>query len=305
MWIASQPWDFNGRSRSGHPCKMKTDQGQKTDLPLKSSLSMAYAASFLICVLLVVVSIAGIRFRVLIYPTEALVRTFVPNDVVNLGIGLPVLLGCMCLARGGKWIGLLSWIGTLFFVLYNTMAYVFALSYNWAFLVHLVLATLSVYTLIGLIANIDASLVRQRLKGAVPEKLAGGVLAGLGLLFLFRVMAGSVNALTRGVVLAETDLAVNISDFLTSPAWIIGGCLLWQRKELGYVAGLGLLLQGSLLFVALVMYMIVQSFLTSTPFPILDATEVMSMGLLCFIPFGLFFRGVVSEQAPPEGKSRV
>ena len=281
------------------------DQSSSTHLPVKGTLTILYILSLLIAVLVTTVSVIGMGFRAHVYPTRELIRAFVPNDVVNLLIGLPVLIGSMCLARRGKQIGLLCWTGALFFVFYNTMAYVFAMPFNWAFLVHLVLATLSVYTLIGLVANTDSSLVRQRLNGAVSEKLAGGVLAGLGLLFLLRVVAVSVNALTHGVALGETDLAVNISDFLTSPAWVIGGILLWQRKELGYVSGLGLLLQGSMLFVALVIYMIVQSFLASTPFPILDVLVVMFMGLLCFIPFGLFVRGAVSRQTPPEGKRHV
>jgi hypothetical protein len=281
---------------------MKTDQKQNAALPLKGRLSFVYAASFLIGVLITIVSIAGLRYRVLLYPTEELARTFVTNDVVNLGIGLPILLGSMCLARRGKWIGLLCWTGALFFVFYNSMAYVFAMPFNRTFLVHLVLATLSIYTLIGMVVKINTSAVRQRLEGAVPEKFAGGVLAGLGLLFLLRVMVVIVNALKNGIGLPETDLAANISDFLTTPAWIIGGVLLWQRKGLGYVAGLGLLLQGSMLFIALPIFMLVQSFLASTPSPILDIFVVMAMGMFCFIPFGLFVRGVVSRHTtlPPD-----
>jgi hypothetical protein len=280
---------------------MKTDQEQKTALPLKDSLSFIYAASILICVLITVVSIASLRYRVLLYPTEELTRNFVPNDVVNLSIGLPVLLGSMYLARGGKWIGLLCWTGALFFVFYNSMAYVFAMPPNWAFLAHLVLATLSMYTLIGMVVKINTSAVRQRLEAAVPEKFAGGVLAGLGLLFLLRVMVVIVNALRNGIGLPETDLAVNISDFLTTPAWIIGGILLWQRKGIGYVAGLGLLLQGSMLFVALIVFMILQSLLATAPIPLGDIFVVMAMGMFCFIPLGLFVRGVVTKHIPPQG----
>jgi hypothetical protein len=273
------------------------DQNSSTHLPIKGTLTILYILSLLIAVLVATVSVIGLGFRAHVYPTRELIRVFVPNDAVNLLIGMPLLFGSMYLAWRGKWIGLLSWPGVLFFIFYNSMAYVFAMPLNWAFLVHLVLTALSAYTLIGLVANIDASLVRQRLKGAVPEKLAGGVLAGLGLLFLLRAMAVIVHALTGGAAVAETDLAVNISDFLTSPAWVIGGILLWRRKELGYVAGLGLLLQGSMLFVALIIYMIVQSSLASSPLPILDILVISAMGSICFIPLGLFVRGVVSTHS--------
>jgi len=69
-------------------------------------------------------------------------------------------------------------------VLYNYIVYVFAMPLNVAFLLHLTLVTLSVYTAIGLAGSMDGQAVRQRLSGAVPERLAGGVLVGLGLLFL-------------------------------------------------------------------------------------------------------------------------
>ena len=278
---------------------MTTHREHDTKLPLKGNICPIFISSFVIAFLVAVVSVAGLQFRTSIYPTDELIRTFVPNDTVNLFIGLLILLGSMRLAWRGKLIGLLCWAGALFFVLYNYLAYAFALPLAWAFLAHLALTTLSLYTLIGLVAIIDGKIVKQRLGGAVPERLAGGVLTALGLLFFLRVIGVLFNALSSGILLPEPELAVNISDFLTTPAWVIGGILLWQRKGLGYVAGLGLLLQGSMLFVALVIYMIVQSFLTSTPFPILDALVVMCMGLFCFIPFGLFVRGVVSRQTTP------
>jgi len=203
----------------------------------------------------------------------------------------------MWLAWRGKLIGLLCWPGALFFVLYNYIAYVFAMPLNWAFLLHLFLAMLSVYTLTGLVSSIDGKAVHQRLGGTVPEKIAGGVLVGLGLLFLLRVIGVVVNALSSGVLPAETELAVNISDFLTTPAWIIGGILLWQRKEFGYVTGLGLLFQGSMLFIGLIFFLLLQPFLTTAPFAVADVIVIFVMGLICFVPFALFVRGVVARHS--------
>ena len=261
-------------------------------LPLKGNLLPYYISSFLIAILMTVVSITGLQFRTSIYPTDELIQTFVPNDVVNLFIGLPILLGSMYLAWRGKLIGLLCWTGALFFVYYNYTAYVFAMPLNWAFPLHLVLVTLSAYSLVALVALIDGKIVQQRLSGAVPERFAGGALAGLGLLFLLRVIGVMVGALASGMPLAETELAVNIADFLTTPAWVIGGILLWKRKEFGYVTGLGLLFQGSMLFVALIIFLLLQPLLTNAPFAIADVIVIFAMGLICFIPFVLFARGV-------------
>jgi hypothetical protein len=271
---------------------MNTPQSPHNPLPVKGKLTLLYILSCLIALLMAIVSIAGLVYRATLYPTPELIQSFVPNDVVNLFIGLPILLGSMGLAWRGKLVGLLCWAGALFFVLYNYIAYVFAMPLNWAFLFHLALAMLSVYTLIALVASIDGQAVQQRLGGRVHERFAGGVLAGLGLLFCVRAIGVFTNAISGGGVPPETELAVNISDFLTIPAWIIGGIQLWRRKELGYVTGLGLLFQGSMLFIALIVFMLLQPILTNAPLAIADVIVIAVMGLICFIPFALFVQGV-------------
>jgi len=275
---------------------MSTNQDRNASLPIRNNFTMIYASSLMIAILMAVASVAGLLYSTIIYPTDELLRTFVSNDVVNLFVGLPILLGSMWLAWRGKLIGLLCWPGALLFVLYNYIAYVFALPLNMMFLFHLTLVVLSVYTSIGLVASIDGKVVQESLTGAVPERAAGGVLVGLGLLFSLRVIGVVVNALASGIPIAETELAVNTSDFLIAPASVIGGILLWRRRELGYVISLGLLFQTSMLFIALIIFMLLQPFLTAAPFAPADVVVVFAMGLICFIPFFLYVRGVVSKR---------
>jgi len=275
---------------------MNTNQERNASLPIRRDLALTYAISFIIAILMAAAAVAGLLYKTIIYPSDELLQSFLPNDVANLFIGLPMLLGSMWLTRRGKLIGLLLWPGALFFVLYNYIIYVFAMPLNVAFLMHLALVTMSVYTLIGLVASIDGKVVQQRLTGAVPERLAGGVLAGLGLLFFFQVIGIIVNALTSQTPIAETELALHISDFLIAPAWVICGILLWRRKEFGYVTGLGLLFQASMLFIGLIIFLLLQPFLTAAPFVLVDVVVIFTMGLICFIPFALFIRGVVSNR---------
>jgi len=275
---------------------MKTNQDRNASLPLRRNLTLIYALSFIIAILMAAASVAGLLYQTIIYPTDELLQSFLPNDVAILFIGLPMLLGSMWLTRRGKLIGLLFWPGALFFVLYNYLIYVFAMPLNAAFLLHLALVTLSAYTLIGLVASIDGRVVQQGLAGAVPERLAGGVLAGLGLLFFLRVIGVLINALTSQIPIAETELALHTSDFLITPAWVVCGVLLWRRKEFGYVTGLGLLFQASMLFIGLIIVLLLQPFLTAAPFVLVDVVVIFAMGLICFIPLALFVRGVVSNR---------
>jgi hypothetical protein len=275
------------------------NSNHENSLPIKRNLRLIYILSFIIAILMAVASVAGLLYRTVIYPTDELLRTFVSNDVVNLFIGLPILLGSMLLAKRGKLIGLLFWPGALFFVLYNYLVYAFAMPFSVAFLLHLTLVTLSVYTIIGLVASIDGQSVQQRLTGAVHERVAGGILAGLGFVFFLQVVGVMVSALANQTPITGTELALHISDFLITPALVICGVLLWRRKEFGYVSGLGLLFQASMLFIGLIIFLLLQPFLTPTPLVLADVVVIFIMGLICFIPFALFVRGVVAKRNPP------
>jgi hypothetical protein len=275
---------------------MNTDQKQPANLPIRHNLTLIYILSIIIAILMAAASIAGLLYPMTVYPTDELLQSFLANDVANLLIGLPMLLASMWLTRRGKLIGLLFWPGALFFVLYNYIIYVFAMPLNLAFVLHLVLLMLSVYTLIGLLTSIDGNVVQQRLSGAVPERLAGGVLAGLGLLIFLLVIGAIVNALINHTPIAETELALHTADFLIAPTWIVCGLLLWQRRAFGYVAGLGLLFQASMLFIGLIIVLLLQPFMTAAPFSLVDVVVTFVMGMVCFIPFALFIRGVVSNR---------
>jgi len=264
-------------------------------LPIKRSLKLTYSFSSIVAILMTVSSIIGLLYPDQIYPSEELVLSFVPNDFINLVIGLPILLASMWLTSRGKLLGLLFWPGALFYMLYNFLIYVFVMPINVASFLDLIIVTMSAYVLIDLLARYDGRAIRETIAGAVPERLAGGVLMGLGSLFLLRVIAIFISASINQTSLPETEIALNISDFLMSPASVIGGLLLWQRKELGYVIGLGLLFQQSMLFVGLIAILVLQPFIIDVPFAIIDLIVVFIMGLVCFIPFFLYARGVYSK----------
>jgi hypothetical protein len=263
-------------------------------LPLTHRLSLAYLFSLVVALIMTVASVGGLLYPTRLYPTDALRQSFVANDVVNLAIGLPILLGSTWLARRGKLIGLLLWPGALFYVPYNYLVYTFALPLNVGFLLSLVLLTSSTYTMAGLIASIDGQEVQRRLRSVVPARLAGGILAGLGIAFSLLAIGTVIDHLVNQTPIAGSELALQVSDFMVSPAWVIGGILLWQRRPFGYVAGAGLLFQASMLFIGLIVFLLLQPLLTATPFALVDIVVTFVLGLICFVPFGLFVRGLLS-----------
>ncbi len=255
-----------------------------------------YKVSAIIAILMAIVDISGLLFLAAIYPTDDVLRTFVANDVVNLLIGLPILIGSMWLSWRGKLIGLLLWPGTLLYVLYNYTAYLFGLPVNWTLMIYLVLVLLSAITVTRLIMSIDGFSVRGQLDGLVFEKLSGGFLFVFGVLFLLRAVSLIADGITHQTVILPTEFSVLIADIILSALRIMGGVLLFKRSPLSYVNGLGLLFSAIILFAGLIMYLLLQPILAGVPFVVSDVIIIIVMGLIFCISFALFVRGVISSE---------
>ena len=156
-------------------------------LPLKRDLTLAYRTSLLIALLMVVVSVGGLAWgSTSLYGVDqnralgvsastagVLVPGFLVQDVFNLAVGLPILVGVLWLARRGSLIGLLLWPGALFYLAYTYVHYLVGAPFSALFLGYVAVVALSAYTTIGLVASIDCDTVRQRLSGAVRPRLVG------------------------------------------------------------------------------------------------------------------------------------
>lgn len=254
------------------------------------SLAPALGLSLVIALLLAIISAAGLLWPQFVYPNAALRDAFLPNDAANLAIGLPVLLLPLGLAWKKKPAGRLLLPGALLFVIYNEIVYLIAIP-NYGFTTaYGALIGLSLFALFELYRSIDREAVRNSLAGAVRARLSGGVLAGLGLLFLLRAGATLASALASRAAIPGADLGLHTADIILSLTWIAGGVLLWRRTAWGYTAGLGLLLQGSALFASLLALMLIRPYITTQPFIVADFMVILVMSLVCFIPFGLYAR---------------
>lgn len=273
-----------------------------TQFPVKSKLRLSYPLSFVISLFMASLSLAGLLYPDKLYPASELRSSFTPNDVVNLFIGLPILLGSMWLTAHAKLIGLLAWPGALLYIIYNYIAYIFAIPFSLVSILYIALVLVSAYVIFELMRNIDMKSVQGRISETVPVKIAGWVLVLFGVLFTFRAVDLIVQAVINQSGLAASEIGVLVADLVISPLWLLGGILLLRRKPLGYASGLGLLFAGSMLFVGLIAFLLLQPLLTEASFAPLDVLVVAVMGLVCFIPFGLFVRGVLSSGAPADGE---
>ncbi len=98
---------------------------QTMGLPLKGSLQRIQVAAGLVMALMAGLSVIGLVLADRLYPTEEFIQSFMTNDLVNLAIGVPVLTVALWLTGRGKLTGLFLLPGSMLYVMYNSLAYVF------------------------------------------------------------------------------------------------------------------------------------------------------------------------------------
>src|SRR5689334_14774379 len=116
------------------------------------------AVSLTIAIVLATVSVLGfVRGLGGLYgdPTSALGPTpstsgvlvpgFLAQDVFNLVVGVPLLLGVLWFVRGGNTVATLLWPGAQFYVLYTFAIYLIGAPFSGLFLLYALLVALSGY----------------------------------------------------------------------------------------------------------------------------------------------------------------
>jgi hypothetical protein len=281
-------------------------------LPLKRDLTVAVWASLIIAILMVVVSVAGLTWGSTelydVDPAQALgvrastagvlVPGFLAQDVFNLVVGLPILIGSLWLARRGSLLGLLLWPGAVFNIAYTYAHYLIGAPFSGLFLAYTAIVVLSGYTTIGLVASVDGVTIRERLAGTVPPRVVGGILVALALLTIGQDAGGAlatalagdgpIDPAARGVWTADLTLAV--------PAMLVVGGLLWRRTALGYVASAGLLLSFGLTSVVIAAMIALQPLLTGAA---IDGGMVIGLvvfGAVSWAPLPFYARGIASRR---------
>lgn len=277
-----------------------------TALPITRDLTLAYTVSLLVAALMTITSVAGLLLgAAVLYDVDAkLLPAFVGQDALNLLVGLPLLLGSMWLTRRGSLIGLLLWPGALFYVLYDYGYYLLGAPYGVFFLPYIALMTVSAYAMVAIVVSIDAGAVRARIGQAIPNRLTGGFLAAVALLFSALWTAISVSMLISGVV-EEVPRIVTIMDLtIQLPALFVGGVLLWRRQPIGYVVASGLLLQAAAYLAGLSAITILGADATGAPVTPMSYLPGIVVAAVALALLAFFVRGAAAGQRRETGPAR-
>jgi hypothetical protein len=162
------------------------------------------------------------------------------TDAVTLLVAIPILLITYFSSLRGSQNGRILLIGSLFFFLYNSASMTFSAAFNPMFLVYTALFSVSLFaTITALVAFDIQSLVIRIQKGFPHRGLAiFTFIAGLGTLFIW--LSELVGPLINGTVPTTigpytTMFTHGFDSAVITPAAILTGVLLLQRKPLGYL----------------------------------------------------------------------
>ncbi len=263
----------------------------KTSRPF-AELALSIFAAVLLCL----TSVIGILAPEWVYPTMDQQISLVPNDIVNLLLGLPFLLAVIFLARRGRLWARLCWPGALLYIVYNSLVAVVSLFPGLLSLAHLVQLALcaAIFWFMG--SRLNWAVMRNTDHAGKWEKPAGGVLTGMGAIFLVRAIA-LVFSGQEASFFNSVEFAVTLTDLILSPLWIFMGIALLRGKVYGRVGAAACLSQLIALFVGLMLVMHIQPLLTGASLVIGDFLVIVIMSLVVIIPAVLFI-GSLENQLP-------
>jgi hypothetical protein len=187
--------------------------------------------------------------------------TWFGNDWVTLAVAIPLLFIGVVRAAAGSVRGLLLWLASLGFALYNYTFYLFGAALNAFFPIYVLAVVLAAVVLILALSNIDARRVADSFRPTTPVRLIGGsiVFVGLGLASVWIAMWAAYIFAGRPTPIATEafKLVAALDLSLMVPTLTVGGVLLWRRMPWGYVNATIAATQGALyLFVLCVSSMV-------------------------------------------------
>lgn len=205
-----------------------------------------------IALLLTFAVVAGLFFDAYGEETEFARNAYLGADLVSLVLAVPLLLGSCWAATRGSLRGQLLWLGSVAYCVYQ-YAYVFAYRWNEIFPVHLLLFSLSSFTVVAGLAQVRWSEVVGRFDTGLPRRGTAWFLwvlaAGLGLMEALQMSVALISGETPDIVVltGHPTSPVYILDLgFVVPLMIVAGFWLRRGSPWGYVTAPIMLLKGAM-----------------------------------------------------------
>lgn len=165
---------------------------------------------------------------------------FAGVNVVTLLVALPLLLAAYARARRGSQNSEIVLTGALFYFLYNGASMTFAAMFNSLFLAYIGLFSASLFATIIALVTFDAKALAARVLPGFPHRGMAifAFVAGVGTLILWmsELVEPSLTGTAPELIGPYTTLFTHGFDSaVITPAAVLTGVFLLQRKPLGYL----------------------------------------------------------------------
>ena len=249
-----------------------------------------FLSSIIILFLVFLVSLYGILFHDEIYSSAQNINNLA-TDWMNLLIIIPLFIITLWLVSKGNINGLLLWSGILFYLVFIYLFYSISISFQWTSLLYITITPLCGFTSIGIIGKMDSDEVHNFLANRLSTSLTGGLLLLFGLFFLALDLLNIIGYLSNSSTIEIDQYTALIVDFTVGiPLLLIGGILIIQKKNLGYVLSLGLLLYIILLDFGVSVLYIFKWFFNEPDFDPGALIIFSVITLICFFPIYLSYK---------------
>lgn len=171
----------------------------------------------------------------------------IPQDIVTLAVGIPLLLIALGLYRRGRIRGQLLLAGTLAYFLYTYTSMAFGAAFNPMFLVYVALFSLSLFAFTMAMLSVDVPSLPSHFTEKLPRRTIAGFLFFTGAFLLLAWLGRIVPAQLAGAAPvglgSNTTLYIQVLDLgLIVPVMVLAGVSLLRRRPLGYLlASVGLI----------------------------------------------------------------
>jgi hypothetical protein len=248
--------------------------------------------SVLIVMLAAVVSLGGLFVEGLYRDNDLVVAAWQGNDIVTLFIIVPVMLLSLAFLKKRPDMARLFWMGSLWYMVYNYIFYMFGAAINVFFLLYIAIFTLSVYTLIFALSRTDAIAISQSFTARTPVRWISGFMIFFAVLLGTLWIMMSLSFVFTGVIpqsIAQTDhptgvvFATDLS--LLIPALFFSAVLLWRKQSWGYVLSAIVLVKATAYGLALLIMSVVTFIKQGQIDPFIVLWSILTFGCLLALTF--------------------
>jgi uncharacterized protein (TIGR03382 family) len=187
-------------------------------------------------------AVTALLFREALRGPAVTIGNMQGTAVVLLVVTLPVLIASMALVSRGVTVAVIGWLGAVGSIAYQSVLFLFGTPFNAFFFLYVAMLSLSIWTLVALVARIPIARLAEQLGVRAPIRLVAGYLLINAALFLGLWLQATVPAVLSAeppaflVGTGMTTGPVQIIDLaFTLPLMVLAAVLLLRRRPWGYV----------------------------------------------------------------------